>query len=110
AFIEELREADTGIGLRLDPADLHAALRDAMERVSVRPPWGGHPRVAIYGLLEARMGRADLVVCGGLVEGVWPASPAPDALLPPAVLRALGVPGADFRIGLSAHDLAAALG
>jgi ATP-dependent helicase/nuclease subunit B len=26
------------------------------------------------------------------------------------VLRALGVPGADFRIGLSAHDLAAALG
>jgi len=26
------------------------------------------------------------------------------------VLRALGVPGADFRIGLAAHDLAAALG
>ena len=26
------------------------------------------------------------------------------------MLRALGVPGADFRIGLSAHDLAAALG
>ncbi len=85
-------------------------LRDAMDRVSVRPPWGGHPRVAIYGLLEARMVRADLVICGGLVEGVWPASPAPDPLLPPAVLRALGVPGADFRIGLAAHDLAAALG
>lgn len=110
AFVEELREAGAEAGLRLDPADLHAALRDAMERVSVRPPWGGHPRVAIYGLLEARMSRADLVICGGLVEGVWPASPAPDALLPPAVLRALGVPGADFRIGLSAHDLAAALG
>ena len=27
-----------------------------------------------------------------------------------AVLRALGVPGADFRIGLNAHDLAAAMG
>jgi ATP-dependent helicase/nuclease subunit B len=85
-------------------------LRDAMDRVSVRPPWGGHPRIAIYGLLEARMARADLVICGGLVEGVWPASPAPDPLLPPTVLRALGVPGADFRIGLAAHDLAAALG
>jgi ATP-dependent helicase/nuclease subunit B len=81
-----------------------------MDRVSVRPPWGGHPRVAIYGLLEARMARADLVICGGLTEGVWPASAAPDPLLPPAVLRALGVPGADFRIGLAAHDLAAALG
>src|SRR5204863_8141507 len=87
-----------------------AALRDAMERVAVRPPYGGHPRVAIYGLLEARMTRAELVVCAGLNEGTWPASPSLDPLLPPAVLRALGVPGADFRIGLSAHDLAGALG
>jgi ATP-dependent helicase/nuclease subunit B len=109
-LVEELREAAREARTRLDPAELHAVLRDAMERVAVRPPWGGHPRVAIYGLLEARMSRADLVICGGLVEGVWPASPAPDALLPPALLRALGVPGADFRIGLSAHDLAAALG
>ena len=35
----------------------------------MRPPWGGHPRVAIYGLLEARMSRADLVICAGLNEG-----------------------------------------
>lgn len=110
AFVEELRVAAGAAGTLLDPRELHAVLRDAMDRVSVRPPWGGHPRVAIYGLLEARMSRADLVVCGGLVEGVWPASPAQDSLLPPAVLRALGVPGADFRIGLAAHDLAAALG
>ena len=109
-FVEELREAARDAGTVLDPRELHAVLRDAMERVSVRPPWGGHPRVAIYGLLEARMARADLAICGGLAEGVWPASPALDALLPPAVLRALGVPGADFRIGLAAHDLAAALG
>jgi ATP-dependent helicase/nuclease subunit B len=110
AFVEDLREGTRDAGTLLDPAELHTVLRDAMERVAVRPPWGGHPRVSIYGLLEARMSRADLVICGGLVEGVWPASPAPDALLPPAVLRALGVPGADFRIGLAAHDLAGALG
>ena len=110
AFVEELREAAREAGTVLDPRELYAALRDAMDRVSVRPPWGGHPRVSIYGLLEARMSRADLVICAGLVEGVWPASPAPDALLPPPVLRALGVPGADFRIGLAAHDLAGALG
>jgi ATP-dependent helicase/nuclease subunit B len=110
AFLEDLREAAHAAGTSLDPRELHAVLHDAMDRIAVRPPWGGHPRVAIYGLLEARMARADLIVCGGLVEGIWPASPAPDALLPPAVLRALGVPGADFRIGLSAHDLAAALG
>ncbi len=110
AFVEELREAAGESEFVLDPRELHAVLRDAMDRIAVRPPWGGHPRVAIYGLLEARMSRVDLVICGGLVEGVWPGSAAPDPLVPPAVLRALGVPGADFRIGLAAHDLAAALG
>ena len=110
AMVEELRAAAASAGTLFDPRELHAMLRDVMDRGAVRPPWGGHPRVSIYGLLEARMSRADLVICGGLVEGTWPAAPAQDALLPPAVLRALGVPGADFRIGLAAHDLAAALG
>lgn len=110
ALIEELREAAAETHTTLAPADLPAVLRDAMDRVAVRPPWGGHPRVAIYGLLEARMSRADLVICAGLTEGSWPGAPSPEPVLPPAVLRALGVPGAEFRIGLSAHDLAGALG
>lgn len=110
AWLEELRDAAAAIGTRLTPQDLPRVLREAMDRVSVRPPWGGHPRVAIYGLLEARMSRADLVICAGLSEGSWPAAPNPEPLLPPAVLRALGVPGGEFRIGLAAHDLAGALG
>ena len=110
ALVEELRGAAELVGTTLAPADLTPVLRDAMDRVAVRPPWGGHPRVAIYGLLEARMSRADLVICGGLTEGSWPASPSPEPLLPPAVLRALGVPSGEFRIGLAAHDLAGALG
>jgi ATP-dependent helicase/nuclease subunit B len=50
------------------------------------------------------------VICAGLTEGTWPGAAGPDPLLPPAVLRHLGVPGADFRIGLAAHDLAGAMG
>ena len=110
AFVEDLRDTARDVGTRLGPRDLAALLRAEMDRVAVRPPWGGHPRLAIYGLLEARMSRADLVICAGLTEGNWPAAPAPDPVLPPAVLRHLGVPGADFRIGLAAHDLAGALG
>ena len=110
AFVDDLRLHARETALGLAPADLPTVLREAMERVAVRPPYGGHPRVAIYGLLESRMGRADLVICGGLNEGSWPPRPAPDPLLAPPVMRALGVPGADFRIGLSAHDLAGALG
>ena len=109
-WVEELRAAATGTEQLLEPADLADVLREAMDRVAVRPPWGGHPRVAIYGLLEARMSRADLVICAGLTEGTWPAAPAPEPLLPPAVLRTLGVPGGEFRIGLAAHDLAGSLG
>ncbi|MES2698143.1 MAG: PD-(D/E)XK nuclease family protein, partial [Pseudomonadota bacterium] len=109
-FIEALRTNARLTGITLLRDDLPAALRDAMDREAVRPPYGGHPRVAIYGLLEARMTRADLVICGGLNEGSWPAAPSTDPVLAPAILRALGVPGADFRIGLAAHDLAGALG
>ena len=110
AFVEDLRQQARAVGTRADPQDLDGILADAMDDVAVRPPYGGHPRIAIYGLLEARMSRAELVICAGLNEGSWPARPSVDPLLAPAVLRALGVPGADFRIGLAGHDLAGALG
>ncbi len=109
-FVEELGAQAGDAGTRIDRDEIALVLRDAMEEIAVRPPWGGHPRVAIYGLLESRLARADLVICGGLNEGVWPSHGAVDALLAPPVLRALGVTGGDFMIGLSAHDLAAALG
>lgn len=110
AFVEELRQTAHEVETRIAMEDCHTILRDAMDMIAVRPPYSGHPRVAIYGLLESRMTRADLVICAGMNEGSWPATPSVDPLLAPPVLRALGVPGSDFRIGLSAHDLAAALG
>ncbi len=110
SMVEDLRRHAAEAGFTIAPDELPSALREWMEQAAVRPPYGGHPRVAIYGLLEARMTRADLVICAGLNEGTWPAAPSLDPLLAPPVLRALGVPGADFRIGLSAHDLAGMLG
>jgi ATP-dependent helicase/nuclease subunit B len=109
-MIEELRAHAEPLGTMIARSDIAGTLRDTMDEVAVRPSYGGHPRVAIYGLLEARMARADLVICGGLNEGSWPQAPGADPLLAPAILRALGVPGAEFRIGLAAHDLAGALG
>ena len=109
-FIEDWRLWSRETGFAIDPRDLHTVLLDALGDIAVRPPYGGHPRIAVYGLLEARMSRADMVVCAGLNEGSWPARTGAEPLLAPAVLRALGVPSAEFRIGLSAHDLAGALG
>jgi len=109
-MVEDLRLHAGECAAPIAKADVASVLRDVMDEIAVRPPYGGHPRVAVYGLLESRMARADLVICAGLNEGTWPQTPSPDSLLAPGVLRALGVPGSEFRIGLAAHDLAGAMG
>ncbi|ATE63412.1 double-strand break repair protein AddB [Rhizorhabdus dicambivorans] len=93
-----------------DPASLAPTLRLLMDAQAVRPPQGGHPRLSIWGLLEARLQHADLMVLGGLNEGVWPPLPSPDPWLAPRIRAELGLVGLEARIGLSAHDFAMALG
>jgi ATP-dependent helicase/nuclease subunit B len=94
----------------LDARTLPALMRPFLDAVAVRPPQGGHPRVFIWGLIEARLAQADLMILGGLNEGVWPSLPAPDPWLAPAIRRMLGLPGLDRRIGVEAEEFAAALG
>ena len=85
-------------------------LRQLMDGIAVRPGYGGHPRVFIWGLLEAKLQSADVMILGGLNEGSWPQLPAPDPWLAPRIRRELKLPSLERRIGLSAHDLASALG
>jgi ATP-dependent helicase/nuclease subunit B len=96
--------------LPISPMDAVPILRQLLDGIRIRPPYGGHPRVFIWGLLEARLQQADLMILGGLNEGVWPALPAPDPWLAPKIRANLGLPGLEFRVGLSAHDFASALG
>ena len=93
-----------------DSTAIPAILAELLSGAVVRPPYGGHPRVAIYGLLEARMQQADVVICSGLNETTWPQIAQPDPWLAPAIRRHLGLATLDRNIGLSAHDLATALG
>jgi ATP-dependent helicase/nuclease subunit B len=109
-LLAELQGSPSARDLAVEPTDLLPLLQQLLDARSVRPPFGGHPRIFIWGLLEARLQHADLVVLGGLNEGVWPALPAPDPWLPPKVRANLGMPGLEFRIGLAAHDFASALG
>jgi len=109
-LLAEIEASEAAVSMTVDATAAVAVLRDLLDQRSVRLPYGGHPRIFIWGLLEARLQRADLVILGGLNEGVWPALPAPDPWLPPKVRANLGMPGLEFRIGLSAHDFASALG
>ena len=65
-----------------------------------------HPRLAIWGPLEARLQTADRIILAGLNEGIWPAQPPADAFLPRAFRQQIGLSDPDERIGLSAHDFA----
>jgi ATP-dependent helicase/nuclease subunit B len=109
-LLSELQSWSAVGGLEVNADDAVPLLRQLLDECTVRPPYGGHPRIFVWGLLEARLQRADLVVLGGLNEGVWPGLPAPDPWLPPMVRANLGMPTLDTRIGLSAHDFASALG
>ena len=109
-LLSEVEEAAPLGPALVDPADLPSLLATLMDEVAVRPPQGGHPRLAIYGLIEGRLQTADLMILGGLNEGVWPSAVVPDPWLAPRIRSELGLPGPDRRVGLAAHDFISALG
>ena len=94
---------------RLSLNNLADMMRGLLDNVAIRPAYGGHHRIFIWGLLEARLQTADLMILGGLNEGSWPQLPAPDPWLAPRIRRELGLAGLERRLGLSAHDFASAL-
>lgn len=67
-------------------------------------------RVMIWGTLEARVQTADIVILGGLNEGVWPGQPAPDPWLNRKMRKDLGLLLPERRTGLAAHDFQQAAG
>lgn len=88
----------------IPPASYPDMLEALMGGQAVRPRYGRHPRLNIWGPLEARLQHADLIVLGGLNEGVWPGDPSPDPWMSRPMQDAFGLPLPERRIGLSAHD------
>jgi ATP-dependent helicase/nuclease subunit B len=110
-FLDALEAEAAQAPPRVAPDGLVPLLRGLMDEIAVREGSGvGHPRIAIYGLLEARLQTADLMVLGGLNEGVWPGRPAPDPWLAPRIRAALGLPGLERAVGVAAHEFGQALG
>lgn len=95
----------------LPPSDLSGfdgALRQLMAGIQVRHPVL-HPRLVILGQLEARMIHADVMICGSLNEGSWPAEPAHDPWMSRPMRKTFGLPSPEFRTGIAAHDFIQAL-
>jgi ATP-dependent helicase/nuclease subunit B len=94
------------------PAVLPGLLDALLEGVAVRSrralrgreQAAEHPRVFIWGLLEARLQTVDVVVLGSLAETVWPPATDPGPWLSRPMREAVGLPSPEQRVGEAAHD------
>ncbi len=96
--------------LPLQATDYRDFYRALIAGESVRTRAAVHPRLSIWGPFEARLQRPDIVILGGLVDGVWPEIADPDPWLNRPMLAALGLPAPEARIGDAAHDFTQMLG
>ena len=103
-------DANAAYGGRLTSIDYSALLETLFVGAVVREAGQSHPSVMIWGTLEARAQGADLVVLGGLNEGVWPSSAQPDPWFNRQMRLDAGLLLPERQIGLSAHDFQQAIG
>ncbi len=93
-----------GSTVDVTPARYAALFETLMAGRVVRPQYGAHPRLAIWGPLEARLQSADLLILGGLNEGIWPPETPASPWMSRPMMQAFGLPAPERRVGLSAHD------
>ncbi|MBY0430254.1 MAG: double-strand break repair protein AddB, partial [Rhodospirillales bacterium] len=106
-FLHELMEAADALP-ELPGRRYPALLEALMTGRQVRAPWAGHPRLFVWGNIEARFRNTDMVILGGLNEGTWPPSAESDPWMSRPMRANFGLPLPERRIGLSAHDFAQA--
>ncbi len=95
---------DTGPQPELVPADYPSFFRALVSGEVVRPRLPVHPRLSIWGPLEARLQQADIMILGGLNDGKWPNLADPDPWINRPMRTQIGLPPPERKIGLSAHD------
>jgi len=109
SVIAELAEA-APYGGTLSASDFATLFTAILKQTEVRDPLRPHPDIMIWGTLEARVQGADIVVLGGLNEGVWPEVPPPDPWLNRRMRVDAGLLLPERKVGLSAHDFQQSIG
>ena len=77
---------------------------------AIKPKAMRHPRVFIFGTLEARLQSVDTLVIGGLNEGAWPGQTTNNPFLSRTMKTQIGLEPPEYRIGQLAHDFEMANG
>ncbi len=87
-----------------------AIIRHWLHGLPVRSQQHNPTPLAILGLLEARLIRADVMVLGGLNEGVWPGPADCGPWINRPMRDVLGMKQPECQIGQTAHDFVQAFG
>ncbi|WP_337267734.1 double-strand break repair protein AddB [Oryzifoliimicrobium ureilyticus] len=77
---------------------------------SVKPQALSHPRVFIFGTLEARLQSVNTIILGGLNEGSWPGQTTNNPFVSRMMKTEIGLEPPERRIGQLAHDFEMASG
>jgi len=97
------------LGGTMTAVEYNALLRSVLSQELRAERQTANPLISIWGTLEARVQSKDLVILGGLNEGIWPAKTAHDMWLNRDMRKQLGLLLPERRIGLSAHDFQQAI-
>ncbi len=95
--------------MQISPGEYPAFLAASMRGIAITPELAVDPRIHIWGTLEARLQSVDLMILGGLDEGVWPTETRSDAWLSRQMREAIGLAPPERGIGLAAHDFIEAM-
>jgi ATP-dependent helicase/nuclease subunit B len=105
----DLLTQEAPFGDAMSPADYASFFDTQVNKGEVRETYTPHPLVAFYGHREAREMQAEIVVVGGLTDGIWPAMGDPDPWLNRKMRKEAGLLLPERQIGLAAHDFQQAM-
>ncbi len=105
----DLLAEEAAFGDAMSPTDYAAFLDTQMSRIDLRESYAPHPLLAICGAREAREMDAEIVVLGGLTDGIWPGISNPDPWLNRKMRMDAGLLLPERQIGLAAHDFQQAI-
>jgi len=107
-LLAEVLETDGQI--EADGAQWVDILTALMAGQAVKPRAMRHPRVFIFGTLEARLQNVDMMVIGGMNEGSWPGQTKNNPFLSRVMKTEVGLEPPERQIGQVAHDFQMACG
>ena len=101
--------ADAEAGGTYNPADYVALLSRFLSWQSVYHSHEAYPGIMIWGTIDCRMQRPDVVIAAGLNEAIWPALSPQDPWLNREMRKQIGLLLPERRTGLAAHDFQQAI-